>query len=284
MAMTMADAGGPYRVPKRHGGTRAFALAAVMHGVLFAFLWVGIRWNNDPVGVDAEIWDMTTQMAAPQAPQPEPQPEPEPEPPARTPEPPPPPEVVKPVQPDPEIALQKKKEKEKKEAEERKLVEARKKLEEEKKRLADLEKQDKLKKQEDDKAKKLAELKEKEKLAKARAAEMQRIMGSAAAGSTGTAARSTAPNLDKGYVSKLRTKIMGRIDYPGAKQDIEARFMVSQLPSGEVMSVKKTKSSGVAAYDTAVENAIYKASPLPKRDDGTVARELELVFNLKDVP
>jgi colicin import membrane protein len=113
---------------------------------------------------------------------------------------------------------------------------------------------------------------------------MQRIMGSAAAGATGTAARSTAPNLDKGYVAKLRTKIMGRIDYPGAKQDIEARFMVSQLPSGEVMSVRRTKSSGVAAYDTAVENAIYKASPLPKRDDGTVARELELVFNLKDIP
>lgn len=277
--MTMANAGGPYRVPKRHGGTRAFALAVVMHGVLFAFLWVGIRWNNDPVGVDAEIWDMTTQMAAPRAPEPEPQPEPEP--PARTPEPPPPPpEVVKPVQPNPDIALQKKKEKEKKEAEEKKLAELKKKLEDAK-REAELEKQEK---QEKEKAKKLADLKEKEKLAKTRAAEMQRIMGSAAAGSTGTAARSTAPNLDKGYVAKLRTKIMGRIDYPGAKQDIEARFMVSQLPSGEVMSVKKTKSSGVAAYDTAVENAIYKASPLPKRDDGTVARELELVFNLKDVP
>jgi len=280
----MANAGGPYRVPKRHGGTRAFALALAMHCVLFAFLWVGIRWNNDPVGVDAEIWDMTTQMAAPQAPEPEPQPEPEP--PAREPEPTPtpPPEVVKPVQPDPEIALQKKKEKEKKELEQ-KIAEQKKKLEDEKKRLAaEQEKQDKLDKLEKDKAKKLAELKEKEKAAKARAAEMQRIMGSAAAGSTGTAARSTAPNLDKGYVAKLRTKIMGRIDYPGAKQDIEARFMVSQLPSGEVMSVKKTKSSGVAAYDTAVENAIYKASPLPKRDDGTVARELELVFNLKDVP
>ncbi len=277
--MTMANAGGPYRVPKRHGGTRAFALAVVMHGVLFAFLWVGIRWNNDPVGVDAEIWDVTTQMAAPRAPEPEPQPEPEP--PARTPEPPPPPpEVVKPVQPNPDIALQKKKEKEKKEAEEKKLAELKKKLEDAK-REAELEKQEK---QEKEKAKKLADLKEKEKLAKTRAAEMQRIMGSAAAGSTGTAARSTAPNLDKGYVAKLRTKIMGRIDYPGAKQDIEARFMVSQLPSGEVMSVKKTKSSGVAAYDTAVENAIYKASPLPKRDDGTVARELELVFNLKDVP
>jgi len=278
--MTMANAGGPYRVPKRHGGTRAFALALAMHCVLFAFLWVGIRWNNDPVGVDAEIWDMTTQMAAPKAPEPEPQPEPEPEPVRPPPVAPPPPEVVKPVQPDPEIALQKKKEKEKKEAEEKKLAELKKKLEDAK-REAELEKQEKLDKE---KAKKLADLKEKEKVAKSRAAEMQRIMGSAAAGSTGTAARSTAPNLDKGYVAKLRTKIMGRIDYPGAKQDIEARFMVSQLPSGEVMSVKKTKSSGVAAYDTAVENAIYKASPLPKRDDGTVARELELVFNLKDVP
>jgi colicin import membrane protein len=283
MAMTMANAGGPYRVPKRHGGTRAFTLAIAMHCVLFAFLWVGIRWNNDPVGVDAEIWDMTTQMAAPQANEPEPQPEPEP--PAREPEPlPPPPEVAKPLPKEPDIALQKKKEKEKKEAEEKKLAELKKKLEDEKKRLADLDKQDKLEKLEKEKAKRLAELKEKERLAKTRAAEMQRIMGSAAAGATGTAARSTAPNLDKGYVAKLRTKIMGRIDYPGAKQDIEARFMVSQLPSGEVMSVRRTKSSGVAAYDTAVENAIYKASPLPKRDDGTVARELELVFNLKDIP
>ncbi len=278
--MTMANAGGPYRVPKRHGGTRAFALALAMHCVLFAFLWVGIRWNNDPVGVDAEIWDMTTQMAAPKAPEPEPQPEPEPEPVRPPPVAPPPPEVVKPVQPDPEIALQKKKEKEKKEAEDKKLAELKKKLEDAK-REAELEKQEK---QDKEKAKKLADLKEKQKREAARATEMNRIFGQAAAGSTGTAARSTAPNLDKGYVAKLRTKIMGRIDYPGAKQDIEARFMVSQLPSGEVMSVKKTKSSGVAAYDTAVENAIYKASPLPKRDDGTVARELELVFNLKDVP
>lgn len=276
--MTMATAGGPYRVPKRHGGMRAFALAVVVHGILFAFLWVGIRWNNDPTGVDAEIWDVSTQVAAPKAPEPEPQPEPEPEP-ARPPvQEAPPPEVVKPLPKEPDIALQKKKEK--KEAEDKKLAELQKKIEEQK-RLAEQEKKEKL---DQEKAKKLADLKEKEKLAKAHAAEMQRIMGSAAAGSTGTAAHSTAPNLDKGYVAKLRTKIMSRVDYPGAKQDVEAKFLVSQLPTGEVISVKKTKSSGVAAYDSAVENAIYKASPLPKRDDGTVARELELVFNLKDIP
>jgi colicin import membrane protein len=279
MAMTMANAGEPYRVPKRHSGTRAFVLALAMHGVLFMFLWVGIRWNNDPVGVDAEIWDMTTQMAAPKA-EPEPQPEPEPEPPARRPEPEaPPPEVAKPLPKEPDIALKKKKEKEKKEAEEKKLAEQKKK--EEDKRLAELEKKEKLEKE---KAKKLAELKEKERLAKVREAEMKRIMGTAAAGSTGTAARSTAPRLDSGYLAALRTKIMSNIAYSGGKQDIEATFAVSQLPSGEIMAVKKTKSSGVAAYDAAVENAIWKSSPLPKQKDGTVIRDLTLVFNMKDVP
>ena len=278
--MTMADAGGPYRVPKRHTGTRAFALAVAVHGVLFLFLWVGIRWNNEVVGVDAEIWDMTTQMAAPKAePEPEPKPEPEPEPPVREPvKETPPPEVVKPPQPDPEIALRKQKEKEKKELEEKKLAELKKKKEEEKK-LAEQEKQEKLEKE---KAKKLAELKEKEKLAKAREAEMKRIMGSAAAGSTGTAARSTAPRLDDGYKAAIVTKIRSFLNYPG-QEDVEAVYTITQLPTGEVMGVRKVKSSGVAAYDTAIENAIRNASPLPKRKDGTVEREITATFKLKEM-
>ncbi len=276
--MTMANAGGPYRVPKRHGGTRAFVLALAMHCLLFAFLWVGIRWNNDPTGVDAEIWDMTTQMAAPQA-EPQPEPEPEPEPPAKPPEPEaPPPEVVKPPQPDPEIALRKQKEKEKKELEEKKLAELKKKKEEEKK-LAELEKKEKAEKE---KAKKLAELKEKEKLAKVREAEMKRIMGTAAAGSTGTAARSTAPRLDDGYKAAIVTKIRSFLNYPG-QEDVEAVYTITQLPTGEVMGVRKVKSSGVAAYDTAIENAIRNASPLPKRKDGTVEREITATFKLKEM-
>lgn len=279
--MTMANAGGPYRVPKRHSGTRAFALALAMHCVLFAFLWVGIRWNNDPTGVDAEIWDMTTQMAAPKVTEPEPQPEPEPEPPARTPQPEaPPPAAVKPLPKEPDIALQKKKEKEKKELEEKKLAEEKKKKElDEKKRLAELEKKEKLEKE---KEKRLAELKEKERLAKTRAAEMQRIMGSAAAGSTGTAARSTAPRLDDGYKAAIVTKIRSFLNYPG-QEDVEAVYTITQLPTGEVMGVRKVKSSGVAAYDTAIENAIRNASPLPKRKDGTVEREITATFKLKEM-
>lgn len=265
-------------MPKRHGGMRAFALAVLVHGILFTFLWVGIRWNNDPTGVDAEIWDVSTQLAAPKAPEPEPQPEPEPEP-ARPPvaEPPPPPEVVKPLPKEPEIALQKKKEKEKKEAEE-KQAEQKKKIEEQK-RLAEQEKKDKL---DQDKAKKQAELKEKERLAKAHAAEMQRIMGSAAAGSTGTAARSTAPRLDDGYKAKIVTRIRSFLHYPG-QEDVEAVYTITQLPTGEVLNVRRVKSSGVPAYDSAIENAIRDASPLPKRADGTVEREITATFKLKEM-
>ncbi|NMM29114.1 MAG: cell envelope integrity protein TolA [Glaciimonas sp.] len=74
----------PYSVPHEPGRWRAFALAAVVHVALFAFLWFGIRWQNEkPLTVEAEIWSPNTQQAAPVAAQkiPEPQPEPQPEPP-----------------------------------------------------------------------------------------------------------------------------------------------------------------------------------------------------------
>ncbi len=47
----------------------------------------------------------------------------------------------------------------------------------------------------------------------------------------------------------------------------EAEFDVVVLPGGDVLSVKLMKSSGVAAYDNAVERAILKAQPLPVPSD-----------------
>ena len=83
----------PYFVPREPGRWRAITLAALVHAVLFAFLWVGIRWQNQtPVAVEAEIWSPVAQEAAPMAepqaaeksaPEPEIRPEPAPEPVAR---------------------------------------------------------------------------------------------------------------------------------------------------------------------------------------------------------
>ena len=63
----------------------------------------------------------------------------------------------------------------------------------------------------------------------------------------------------------------------------EAVFLVVQLPTGEVLSTRLVKSSGNPAYDTAVERAILKSSPLPLPSDKTLfARELKLTFRPRD--
>jgi len=291
--MSSASAGGPYRVPKQHDNTRSALLAAAMHLVLVLFLWVGIRWqNNEPVAVEAEVWDMSVQTAAPPAPPPEPQPEDQPEP---EPVKPPPPPVEAPPQPkEPDIALERlkakvkaekekqeelKQERLKKEAEEKKLAEKKAKEEKDKKdKEAKEAAEKKLKAEKQAQQAKLDKAQE-----KARAAEMARITGAVGAGTTGTAAKATAPRRDDGYAAAIKGKIKSNLVYSSSDNTLSATYKISQLPTGEIISIRKTKSSGSPAYDSAIENAITKSSPLPKKKDGTVERELELNFDLKDL-
>ncbi|WP_343731396.1 cell envelope integrity protein TolA [Duganella sp.] len=306
--MKPATAGGPYKVPRQHDSWRSITLAVAMHAVLLLFLWVGVSWqNNEPTEVQAEIWDIKVQDAAPAAPTPEPAPQPEPEPEVvKTP--PPPPKVEAPPEPkeDPEIALQRIKKKKLEEEKAEKLEQARlKKIEDEK--LAKLEakkkaeqkaREDKEKAEQEEKEKALAAEKEKKKAAaeklakekadkaareKAFAAEMSRITGNAAKGSTGTAAQSTGGRADGGYAAAIRAKIKSNLVYGEQDDSLSATYVITQLPSGEVIGVRKVKSSGSLAYDNAIENAITKSSPLPKKKDGTVERDLELVFKLKEM-
>jgi colicin import membrane protein len=79
---------------------------------------------------------------------------------------------------------------------------------------------------------------------------------------------------------KSTTVYPGDTDLPGNPRVV---FHVEQLPTGEILSVKKVKSSGVPAFDDAVEKGIIKASPLPKKKDGTVERSLEIGFSMKDM-
>lgn len=65
----------PYSIPTEPGRARAIALAAVVHVLLLAFLWIGVRWQNEaPVSVEAEIWSPEPRNAAARAPEPEPAP------------------------------------------------------------------------------------------------------------------------------------------------------------------------------------------------------------------
>lgn len=302
--MSHAAAGGvPYRVPPEPSRWPAITLAAVVHAGLLLFLWAGVSWQNTaPVAVEAEIWDMTTQSAAPPPlPAPEPEVAPEPAPPA------PAPKVVEapveqPVAPKPpDIALEREKLKqeklkleqlkqlqEKKLAEQKEAREKARELEEEKarelaeKKLAEKKLADKKLAEKQAKAKQAAA--EQKALDKLRDAEMRRLAG--AAGSTGSAQKSSAPRLDTGYLASITSKIksttsyLGNTDLPGNPRVV---FRIEELPTGEIISVRMIKSSGVAGFDDAVEKGIIKSSPLPKKKDGTVERSLEIAFSMKDL-
>jgi colicin import membrane protein len=312
--------GGQYRVPPEPNRWPAIGLAVGMHAALLAFLVIGINWtNNQPVAVEAEVWDTTVQSAAPPAPQPEPEPEPEPERPAPTPRVAEPPPVEQPAPPkQPDIALEREKkrkeelkrkeeeriEREREIAEKKRADEKKEKALAEKKAREDAEKKELAKKEEAEKKKKAekekAEKEKAEKLAKAKAEkadaakiaklrddEMKRMMsGAGNPGSTGSAEKSTAPRIDKGYIASIAAKIKGNTTYPGSTDvpgNPEVVFQVEQLPTGEILSVRKTKSSGIPAFDDAVERGINKSSPLPKKKDGTVERSLPVSFKLKDL-
>jgi colicin import membrane protein len=331
--MKPATAGTPYRVPPEPNRGPAIVLAVAMHALLLAFLWFGISWqNNVPVAVEAEVWDMKTEAAAPTPPPPQPaEPEPQPQPePAPAPKVAPPPPVER-LAPPPDIALEREKKRKeellKKREQERELAEQQKereqarakelakkeaaekkkadelakkeaaeqkKAEELAKKEAEQKKADELAKKEADKkakaeklAKAKAEAAEKAQLEKQRQDNLKRMMAAAAGtGGTGTAAKSTAPRMDSGYVAAITAKVKSTTTYPGStdvSDNPRVEFHVEQLPTGEIISVKKIKSSGIPAFDDAVEKGIIKASPLPKKKDGTVERSLEIGFKMKDV-
>jgi colicin import membrane protein len=312
------DNGTPYHVPPEPNRWPAIGLAVGVHALLLAFLWIGVSWqNNAPVAVEAEIWDVTTQTAAPPPPPPAPAPEPEPEtpPPQPTPkavEPPPAVEQPQPKQPDIALEREKKRKEElkRKQLEEERELAEQKRIEEkkakalaekkareleEKKAKADAEKKEAEQKKKDEAEKKKKEDAEKKKKAAAeqkkldaaRAEEMRRITGAAGnPTSTGTAEKSTAPRIDKGYTAAITAKVKGNTSYAGSLDEPgnpTATFRVEQLPTGEIISVKKIKSSGVPSFDDAVEKGITKSSPLPKKKDGTVERSLVIEFHMKDL-
>ncbi|MDD2720341.1 MAG: cell envelope integrity protein TolA [Gallionella sp.] len=84
------------------------------------------------------------------------------------------------------------------------------------------------------------------------------------------------------YISKISGKIRRNIVMPpDVPNDARAEFLVTLLPGGRVLDVKLKKSSGNAAYDSAVERSILKSDPLPLPPDAGLFnrfRELRLGF------
>lgn len=252
------------------GQMKAGALALLVHALFLGLMIFGVSWqNNEPVAVEVELWSaLPSAVSKPALPKPAPEPEPKPE---------PKPKAVKP-EPQPEAKLNKAeielkaKEARRKEEEKKKLREEELKQQKEKLKL-DQEKHEQEKKLQQEKAENLRQQQVQADAAKALKAQ--------------TAARNAAAqNMVGDYKSRIQAKIKNKILLPpDLVGNPQAEFDVTLMPTGEVLNLKLTRSSGSSAYDSAVERAIYKAQPLPlPPDPGLFSefRELHLKFRLNE--
>jgi colicin import membrane protein len=239
---------------------RAALLAAAMHVVLIALVFIGVKWQSyDPDTVTVELWE----------PQPVPQETVEPPKPA----PPPPPKVEAP-KPEPKV--------EKPDITLRDKAKPKPKPKAEPKPKPDLEFERQIREQAAMEQRAMQEqqklLEDQRRAAEAarRERELQALLARQAADAKAKA--------QSEWVRKIQAKIRPNVYLPpDLKGNPEAVYLVTLLPDGSVLSVRKRRSSGHPGYDTAVERAIEKSSPLPKPDDPSVfTRELELKFRPLD--
>ncbi len=256
----------------------ALALAIAVHIVFVGVLIFSLRWQNrPPAPVTAELYapaiERQQEPKAEPKPEPPPAPEPRPEPkPEPKPVPPPRPEP-KAERPDPraaEIAQKSKQEEERR----RKEQMERERKEAEAKKLAEEKRQAETKARREREIEALRVQAEREVLARAQADALARAKVEADA-------RSKA---EADWIRRIQAKIRGNVvlppELPG---NPEAIFEVAQLPTGEIIDAQLKKSSGVRAYDEALQRAILKSSPLPRPDRAEIfQRNLTLKFRPLD--
>ena len=72
------------------------------------------------------------------------------------------------------------------------------------------------------------------------------------------------------------------IEPPNLQGNPQVEFDVVLIPGGEVLSVRLRRTSGNPAYDSAVERAILKASPLPLPPDPALFQQFrELTLRIR---
>jgi colicin import membrane protein len=238
-----------------HGMGRSFALSAIVHIALVAVLVLGVRWQvRAPDTVEVDL--VEAPPPAPPAPVVEP-PKPVPAPKVE----PPPPQVKK-----PDIAIQEKPKPKPKPKPEPKP---------EPKPKADPNFEKRLREQ-------MAQ--EQRMLDQQRAEhELRELLAKQQADAARQAAAAQAKALNA-YIASIQRAVKSNWILPQNIQgNPEAVFLVVQIPSGDVISVKLVRSSGNRAYDEAVERAILKSSPLPKPPSPDLfSRELKLTFRPQD--
>lgn len=263
--MTAAVLHRPRLPGEQHNTLSSFALALTMHALLFGGLSLVVQWRTQPEApVVAELWGSLPPIEVPAPPPAPPQPAPK-------------------VEPEPErrdadiVVKQEKKEPPKVEPDTKKIEEEKRRIEEEKKRVE-------AEKKKLEAERKKAEAKLAAEREAQRKAEVERLLAQAGS-AQGTPTAQTGPTGgargSAEYAARLVAYIKQFIVFPvpdGTSPQIYAEFEVELLPTGEQARVRLVKPSGLAGYDAAVERAIARANPFPRKPDGTVDRVVTIRF------
>jgi colicin import membrane protein len=249
----------PYAVPRSGGNGRAIVLAVLMHALLAAVLFFGVRWqSSEPAVIQAELWSAIPQTAAPKPTEVPPPPKveaPRPEPKAEE-----PPPVVKPdiVEKVP-VKVEPPKKKQPPKVEPPKPV---------------------------PKAEPVKAAPRPPVEATPRPpSDLANILASAGTPSTGKDAQTSGPRGRDSYIGRLQNAIRSQMRYPAnSPGNPVVTVRIEQLPNGEVVTVTVTKASGVPSFDDAVERAVRAASPLPRDELGKVERVLDVDYKMYDRP
>jgi colicin import membrane protein len=261
------------------------ALALGVHALFVLLLVFGVSWQTQhPAPVMVDVWQTLPAAAPPVAVKP-----PEPVKPAPAPRPAPtlkPAPVPKPVAEEPppkapDIALEKKKA----EAERLKKLHAIQAAEDRAREESARAEASAIKQARD---KQVAEQKRQDLLRQMEADELKQSMAEETAANAARAAQAAAGKNQAAlaqavgqYRDLISAKVRGNTRLPdNLKGNPQVRCLVKLLPTGEVVSVRVTQSSGNAAYDEAVVRAIEKSSPLPlpAERDARAAFVPELLF------
>ncbi|SEK98017.1 TonB C-terminal domain-containing protein [Nitrosovibrio tenuis] len=239
-------------VPPEPGRVPAGVLAVLVHIIFFALMIFGLNWKTyPPEGMVVDLWSSLPQPEVPVQPTIKEAPKPAPPPP----EPKPVPKAETPPPAKPDIALKEKiekpkpVEKEKPKPVEKKPPEKQKPAEKEHK-----EQKDQLKEQKTRVADEIEQIQRQQEAndrLQAQAAAQSRLMNEIA-------------EYKARILAKIRRNIVMPPDLPG---NPVVEFNVTLLPGGDILDVKLSRSSGFAAFDSAVERGIYLSKPLPLPPD-----------------
>ncbi len=259
----------------KKGRLRALTIALVFHGLLAAFLFIGIRWNTQtPQPVQIEVF--TPPSVATTKPIETPVPEVKPEQKAEKP-------IEKPVEKPiaspkpvelapPDLAIEKKRiEKQKQEREKEKIE-----LDRQEKIKAD-KKQAEKESVEKEKIRKETEKLETEKREAKQQERIKQLQQQAGAQAGATEGAKTGVT-DADYVGRLIAVISRNTVFSASEVDGNpiASFIVELNPDCSIRSVRLTKSSRASAWDQAAERAIRKTDPFPKPSGGNCPARMDV--------